>query len=501
MKKMKHWVSIMLTIVMLLNLMQMGVHVYADGSEAAENTAETVYSEADMDGDFADDRVLVVLDNKASLANLNCDTVDFSEIGGYSVRNLTEATGVQIQEKLDSISAVRGETATTMQLMEVVTADTEISSYHQILCLDLEETGKDKVLEAIAELQKRDDVLYAEPDYRIYASSTTPNDPDYTSGYQWAIDKIDLPEAWDITKGSSSVVVAVIDSGIDGDHPDLAGRINTGLCRDFTSGYAVSTGVPTDDCGHGTHVAGIIGAAGNNGIGVSGACWNVSLVSLKVLNEEREGYSSYAAMAIDYARAQNIPIINFSITWEGVRGESGEEGEGALKTAIQEYVKRGLFVCAAGNETGNIDAPDAENTDIICYPASYDFRNMIVVGASTKEDEKWVEGMDYASNDGLISVDLFAPGANIYSTINTGRYGYMSGTSMASPYVAGVAALIRAEYPEMAMEAIRVAILRSVDIVYDSGGDSYFELMCVTGGRLNAYKALLKAEEYSLDTE
>ena len=335
------------------------------------------------------------------------------------------------------------------------------------------------MLKTIAELEKLDNVVYAGPDYVLTVESTTPNDPEYTNaGGRWGIEKIQLPEAWDITTGSSTVYVAVIDTGIDGDHPDFQGRINSWRCRDFTSGEEdIPVGV-IDDEGHGTMMAGIIGASGDNGIGITGACWNVKLVSLKVMDSQGNCYSSIAMMAIDYANLQGFPIINFSIGWyDDDNNENDNEFSNyhqqydyALGTVIGSY--SGLFVCSAGN--ANFD-----NDEIDHAPSNYCLNNMIVVGASTSSDEKW-----YKSNYGKQKVDLFAPGDDILSTSSTGGYALGDGTSIAAAYVSGVAALLLSMNPSLTTAELKEAILSSVDTI------SGLSERCVTGGRLNAYKAV-----------
>lgn len=301
--------------------------------------------------------------------------------------------------------------------------------------------------------------------------SKTPNDPYYTDGRQWAVDKIDLPEAWDITTGSLYVTVAVIDSGIYGNHPEMSGRIKVSQCQDFTSGYGLPTGMSTDDNGHGTFVAAIIGAAGDNEEGGVGVCWNVYLASLKAFNSAGNGYSSHVAMAINFAEAQGIPIINLSARWY----DGNERYDYALNTVINSY--SGLFVCIAGNE-------GLDNDVVTVYPTNYNCSNMIVVGASDENDEKCL-----FSNYGQTSVDIFAPGIDIYSTTRAG-YEYKSGTSYAAPYVAGVAALLLVKYPYLTTAELKQTILENVDIVYDSDGNSVFGDLCTSGGWLNAYKAL-----------
>ena len=447
---------------------------------------EKVYCNATLEDDFADDRVVVLLSNKASTSLHTYTKADFAGIGCTEVQNLTQYTTAQVNAKL------RGETAELQKTAEpnVITfaefskVDTE--NFHQILCLTLETPGKQNVLDAIAALMKHPDVIAAEPDYTVYAATVTPNDTYRTA--QWAIDKIQLRQAWDYTTGSSTVRVGVIDSGIDGDHPDLDGHINVSLSREFYSGSAASVSSVTDDTGHGTFVAGIIGAETNNNQGISGTCFNVQLVSLKVADYfDAQPSISGIYHAVDYAQSQAIPILNISITW----GESQDNQADTViaRSKFQEY--DGLIVCAAGNYGLNID-------DTTVYPGSYSLPNLIVVGASTQNDSR-AEFSDF----GNANVDLFAPGVSILScypydecvhlcnpndgkhyNANSPGYHYNQGTSFAAPYVTGVAALVLAKYPNLNAAQIKERIMGSVDVVAALRG------LCVRSGRLNAYKAV-----------
>lgn len=426
--------------------------------------------------EFADDRVLVVLNNSASISSKNYTTADFSNIGCAEVKNLMQASSDMVQAKLSGVSiASMSEIPESERFACMDEVNTE--TFQKILCLKLEEPGKENVLKAIEQLKKRPDVVSAEPDYVISLASDPiiPNDPYY--GHQWAPAKISLPQAWNITTGNATVRIGVLDTGIDGSQPDLQNRI-LASSRDFTSGSAVVGGL-TDPEGHGTHVAGIIAASGNNGDGTSGVGWSFSLVSLRILDQEGSGKSSNAVLAIDYAQSCKIPVLNMSVRW----GSDPETYNESMRAAIANY--SGVFVCASGNEK-----KDIETTHF--YPASYDLSNIIVVGATSKNDEKYSK-----SNYGKKSVDLFAPGEDILSCYPTGKcadgthgpghyqYGlhYKSGTSMAAPYVAGVAALILAKHPNLPPETIKQWILNGVDKV------SALSDYCVTGGRLNAYKA------------
>jgi subtilisin family serine protease len=327
---------------------------------------------------------------------------------------------------------------------------------------------------------------YAEPNFVVHVDSTFPNDPLfpnlwglYNTGQAGGTPGADIhaPQAWDLTTGSSSVVVAVIDTGIDYNHPDLVANLWTNS-NDFSHGYNFvnNTNDPFDDNGHGTHVAGTIGAAGNNGFGVVGVNWNVQLMALKFLDANGFGTTANAVQAVNYATAMrnqgvNVRVINAS--W--VDGGYSQ----ALHDAIQASGNAGiLFIAAAGNGDPinhigfSIDARPV-------YPASYNLSNIIAVAATDNQDH--LAGF---SNYGANSVHLGAPGVSILSTWPGGGYAYAKGTSMAAPHVTGVAALAWSYAPNATAQIIRTAILNGVDPVPALAGKT------VTGGRLDAFNTL-----------
>lgn len=314
--------------------------------------------------------------------------------------------------------------------------------------------------------------------------SATSNDP--LRGYTYGLDKIGAQAAWDTTTGDASVVVGVIDTGIDIDHPDLRNNIwiNTdeiwgdgidndgnGYVDDF-NGYdfvrnqGIGPGYAYDDeHGHGTHVAGTIAAEGNNGIGVSGVAWDASLMALKFLNAYGGGYTYNATRAVRYATDNGADMTNNS--WGGGGYSS------SLSLAISEARTAGvLFVAAAGNSNVNTDSSSH-------YPSSYSHDNVISVGSTTSSDSR-----SYFSNYGRTTVDLAAPGSSIYSTARGGGYTYMSGTSMATPHVTGALALMKSLNPTATYSELRQALLDSTDSISSFSGRS------VTEGRLNVDAAL-----------
>jgi subtilisin family serine protease len=344
-----------------------------------------------------------------------------------------------------------------------------------------------------AELQRDDSVAFVQPNY-ILRASKVPNDIGLSRlwglrntgqlGGQVAADT-SASGAWDISTGGD-VIVAVTDTGIDSRHPDLDGNLWSNP-RDPANGIdddgnnivddvhgidlVSNDGSPDDDSGHGTHVAGIIGAEGNNLIGTVGVNWKVRLMALKFLDDQGMGNTGDAITAIDYAVERGAKVINAS--WGGPKKND------ALDLAIDSAGASGvMFVAAAGNEGADTDfAGDAE------YPAVSDLPNVISVAASDPEDKL----LDF-SNYGHRTVDLAAPGDEIYSTVprsvSLSGYASYSGTSMAAPFVSGAAALYWARYPSASLQQVRSALLGTVDVLPAFSGKT------VTGGRLNLARAL-----------
>ncbi|CAG0992104.1 partial serine protease, partial [Anaerolineae bacterium] len=264
-----------------------------------------------------------------------------------------------------------------------------------------------KVSESIAVISSCPEVRYAEPNYTVSIADTIPSDPGL--GAQYGLVNIRAPQGWDYSTGSSSVTIAILDTGVDLGHADLAGKIVPGY--DFVN----DDSVPQDDNGHGTYAAGIAAAIGNNGVGVAGVSWGARIMPVKVLNAGGGGFFADTADGIVWATDYGAQIINLSL--------GGVSPSTVLQDAVDyAYGKGVLLVAAAGNDNGTIR-----------YPARYP--NVVAVGA--------VDGLNnraWNSNYGA-ELDLVAPGVNIYST-TIGGYGYDSGTSMAAPYVSGLAAIL-----------------------------------------------------------
>ncbi len=356
-------------------------------------------------------------------------------------------------------------------------------------------TGEESpdVLEVMKALRASGAFEYVEPDYLV-RGNRMPTDPAFVSGALWGLRNtgqiggtpdadIDAPEAWDLTTGSTNVIVAVIDTGIRYTHQDLASQMwrNAGEIPgngrdDDGDGYVdnvfginaiTGTGNPFDDNDHGTHVAGTIGAAANNGYAQVGVAWQVRLMACKFLDDEGSGYTSDAIECINFAVSKGATILNNS--WGG-----GGYSQ-ALYDAIAAAREAGaLFVAAAGN--------DGEDNDRMPhYPSSYGLDNIVSVAALDRFDN-----LASFSNFGRVSVDLGAPGVSILSCTasSDSAYATWSGTSMATPHVSGVAALIAARFPEITLAQMRQRLLQTTVPVADLAGRSS------TGGRVSAYNAL-----------
>jgi len=357
------------------------------------------------------------------------------------------------------------------------------------------------VVDAVELYEASPNVDYAEPDYALHPTET-PNDTDFSKMYDLkntgqlggTVDSdIDASQAWNATKGNPNTVVAVIDNGVDIEHPDLTDNIWTNPdeipgnnkdddhngYKDDTHGWDFyhddsSVFDPGSDSFHGTHVAGTIAAEGNNGTGVTGVNWQAKVMPLKFIGPDR-GYVSDAVEALQYAVAEGVEISNNSY---GFYDNCGGCYAQALGDAIREANVAGhVFVTAAGN--GGADGVGDNNDRTPFYPANYEDSNIISVAASNQHDN-----LTSFSNYGDTSVDLVAPGIDIYSTAPNGGYGYGYGTSMAAPHVAGVAALIKSRFPGLDDTEIKAKILQSVDRRANLRGQ------VVSSGRLNAARAI-----------
>jgi len=307
----------------------------------------------------------------------------------------------------------------------------------------------------IAALSNNPNFEFAEPDY-VASIILTPNDP-YYAAYQWHLPRVGAPTAWDTTTGSANVTVAVVDSGVEATHPDLAGRVLAGY------DYVNNDSDPSDDNGHGTAVAGVAAARGNDGIGVAGAAWNVSILPVKVMNSSGSGSYSAIANGVTFSADRGARIINLSL--------GGTATSSTLQSAVSyAWNKNCVIIAAAGN--------NGSSTTV--YPAAYP--NVIAVSATTSADT-----MASFSSYGSF-VDLSAPGQDITTSWPGGGYTTISGTSFSSPLTAGVAALALSRNPALSNSQINALLIANTDDLGAAGYDIYFG-----AGRLNAAKVVAAA--------
>jgi thermitase len=294
-------------------------------------------------------------------------------------------------------------------------------------------------------------VIFAEPDY-VAKADGSPDDPSLAN--QWGLTKVQAPAAWEITQGSPEVKIAILDTGIELNHPDLAGKIVAS--KNFTSSNTAD-----DVYGHGTHVAGIAAAATNNEVGVAGLGYNSTIMNVKVLGDDGYGSYSWIAQGIIWAADNGAQVINMSL--------GSTSASSTLESAVNYAWSKGVVVVASAGNSGSSTRT---------YPASY--TNVIAVAATDLLDRlpNWSNFGDW--------VDVAAPGNSIYSTLMNNSYGYRTGTSMASPFVAGLAALVFTHVTDtngnkMLNDEVRTQIEKTCDDIGVAG---------IGSGRINAYKAV-----------
>jgi subtilisin family serine protease len=349
--------------------------------------------------------------------------------------------------------------------------------------IEVDAAAGDAIQDLLNACRRNPDVEYAELSH-VVSICAQPDDPEY--GKQWNMDKIAAPEGWDTCQGSDDIVVAVIDTGVDYNHRDLKANIwcneaelnglpgvdddGNGYIDDiYGYNFAYNNSDPMDDNGHGTHVAGIIAAVGNNGLDVAGVCWNARIMPLKMLDAGGDGTSADAAPAIYYAVANGADVI--SLSW------GSDEDSQVIKDALAYARRQGVLVVAAAGNQG---------ADMSFYPASYP--GVIAVAATESNDKRW-----YLSNYGQW-VDIAAPGRDILSlraagitsaTAQTTFTTKLSGTSMATPHVTGACALLLAANPFLTCEEVEQMLL--------STGDPIAAGICASNARLNVGRVMRAA--------
>ena len=327
--------------------------------------------------------------------------------------------------------------------------------------------AQNDVLATVKAFQADPNVEYAEPNYIAHLTDT-PNDPGYSQ--QWGMLAVHAEEAWAITKGSPAVTIAILDTGVDLNHPDLAGKIwmNPGEIPgngidDDGNGYVDDVNgydwvnldnTPQDDNGHGTHVAGIAAASTNNGVGVAGVCWNCKIMPLKVLQSSGRGSYADIAAAVNYASNKGAKVINMSL--------GGYADSTVLRDALMAAFPTSVLVAAAGND-GKCIGPGS--TCAPFFPAAYNF----VIGVEATEPGGKIvlfsnydqDGPTYSGYTEGYTYAIRAPGTDIYGTMFDDTYASLSGTSMAAPMVAGAAGLLVSQNPTWSKEKIRAQLVQS----------------------------------------
>lgn len=348
------------------------------------------------------------------------------------------------------------------------------------------------VEKAIEEYKEIYGIEAVQPNF-YYRLALTPNDPMFPNSGMYGLQRISAPAAWDLSIGSQDVVIANIDTGIRYTHEDLAANMwtnageipNNGIDDDsngfiddyYGYDFRYNDPDPLDENGHGTHTAGTSGAVGNNGLGVTGVSWNVKIMAIKIYSAS--GTDSTSAMLINaynYVRLMKNRGVNVRVTNNSYADCPEACGyDQATKDALDALGNAGVLnVFAAGNNGRNIDLQPI-------YPASYNSPHILTVASSTSTDAR--SGF---SNYGSVSVDLAAPGSGILSTTRTSdsSYGILSGTSMATPHVAGAAALLSAYNPKLSTASLKATLMNTVDVLPAWNG------LVKSNGRLNVFNAL-----------
>ena len=422
-----------------------GAVSFASAAEEAPDVFPMFY--VDPDAEFVPGEIMIMLKEAHPEA-------DLAEL-------LPEIEIAEYEDIYASVIEVVGEKNVDEKLLD------EIGMTFVITLADETEEG---VINALDKLSENRVLISASPNYILKACSTMPNDTYYSD--QWALPKISAPETWDnIT--DSTVRIAVLDTGIFNGHTDLSFNINMSLAY---NAYNCCLGDTQDYFKHGTHVTGIIAAEGNNNKGVCGVAWNAEIVPIKIAGpDEPTATSASELRGVIYALAINVKVANISFDL----GFSYP-----MLHALTAFSNNGgIVVLAAGNGDNNNGIPVNLNnvSEYVMYSA---ISGVIIVAASDQYDIS-----ASFSNYGSTTVDIFAPGVGIYSTVHRISYddpiyGYMNGTSMATPFVTGAVALLMSEYPNLPASVIKDAIIDNADFVYA------LATKCIAHGRLNVEAAL-----------
>ena len=376
---------------------------------------------------------------------------------------------------------------TTLAHFHVARKSTVLHTFNRMGGVQVLQVPKGETVQSlIAQYQRSGLVEYAEPDYTVHAAANLPNDPYFTGGLLWGLYNygqsngvagadIGATNAWNVLTSASNIVVAVVDSGIRYTHQDLAANMWTNPVDGSHGWNAITeTNDPSDDNGHGTLMAGVIGAVGNNSLGVVGVAWQVQMMACVCLNADQTGNDSDVLTCINYAITNGAKIINASF--------SSTSYSLATSNAIVAARDAGIIVVAApGNTSANVDVNPT-------YPACLQIDNVISVAYTTRNDT-----LGQKSDYGATNVTLAAPGDQMYSTYDASDTSYyppailsvsLAGTSFSAAYVSGALALLEAQYPADGYQEIISRVLNSADRIPALVGK------CRTGARLNIGEAM-----------
>ncbi len=472
----KTWCVLLSTILFLCTIFTSSQIIMVKAKTENDSGLEKIYCQATIDDNFAEDRVLLVLQKGEQIVFRDYTVSDFSSVNCVSVEELTSG---RTQKVRDGVQGVDG-------------------NYNRILKLSLAKKSKQNVLKAMEILMQREDVLQASPDFIFEMDNSLENIdgnvninnravgplPGIDENARWELRSINLirdqgVECSYFTVGSKEIKVGVIDNGIDNDHPAFGNGANSNIS---TIGFPSAIDAYTPTGFHGTFIAGIIGAKDATDVGV---CEEVEIISLKYPDNFSQTSISQIGEAIRYATEQDIPIINLSSAW-GFANAEIRNATLALLGIFASYT--GLVVCCAGNNGLNID-------EEVVYPACFDLDNIIVVGGIDKFDERAINNDEQGntqdnaskeSNYGANNVDIYAPGLQVYSTKINGVYDNDSGTSFAAPYVTGVAALLMSIKIDLTAVQLKNAILNSATLITIEVGNGTDQQV----RKLNAFNAI-----------